>query len=192
MAQAPEFPFNIFDPAVKADPYPLYAAMRATGRVIANPFLAGQFMVPGYDDVLTLLNDPETFSNGRLAGPTADSVFLAPTMLNSDPPDHERLRSVVARAFTPRSVTELEGRMQQVASDLLAPLADGAPYDIVTDLAERLPVLVIAEMLGVGTGDLEDFVEWSHGLLGVLDMFASAEQAQLAQESSKHLHEYFA
>jgi len=192
MTDAPEFAFNIFDPAVKANPYLHYAALRAAGRVVSNPFLAGQYMVGGYDDVLTLLNDPETFSNGRLSGPTADSVFLAPTMLNADPPDHERLRSVVSRAFTPRSVTELEGRMQQVARDLLAPLADGAPYEVVADLAERLPVLVIAEMLGVGTADLEDFVEWSHGLLGVLDMFASAEAAQHAQESSKHLHDYFA
>lgn len=192
MTEAPEFPLNIFDPAVKADPYPHYAALRAAGRVVSNPYLAGQFMVGGYDDVLTVLNDPRTFSNGRLSGATASSVFLAPTMLNSDPPDHERLRSVVARAFTPRSVTDLESRMHDVARDLLAPLADGAPYEVVSTLAQRLPVLVIAEMLGVGTADLDDFVEWSHGLLGVLDMFGSAENAQRAQECSKRLHDYFA
>jgi cytochrome P450 len=192
MREAPEFAFNLWDPAVKADPYPLYAEMRATGRVVANPFLAGQLMVPGYDDVIALLSDPETFSNGRLSGPTSESVFLAATMLNSDPPDHERLRGVVARAFTPRSVSALEGRMREVARDLVAPLADGAAFDVVDELAERLPVLVIAEMLGVGTADLDNFVEWSHGLLGSLDLFAPPEKAQLARASSKLLHDYFA
>jgi len=192
MVEPVEFAFNIFDPAVKADPYPLYAEMRAAGRVVANPFLAGQYMVPGYDDILAVLNDPQLFSSGRLGGPTAESVFLAPTMLTTDPPDHERLRGVVARAFTPRSVTTLEGRMQDVARELLAPLADGEPLEVVADLAERLPVLVIAEMLGVGAGDIDSFVEWSHGLLGVLDMFAAPEKVRVAAESSKLLHDYFA
>lgn len=192
MADAPEFAFNVFDSSVKADPYPLYAEMRATGRVVSNPFLAGQFMVPGYDDVIAVLSDPRTFSNGRLRGPTSEAVFLAPTMLNADPPEHERLRSVVSRAFTPRSVSALEDRMVDVARDLLAPLADGDVYDVAALLSERLPVLVIAEMLGVSTGDLDDFVEWSHGLLGVLDMFAPADKAEHARESSRKLHDYFA
>jgi cytochrome P450 len=189
---APEFAFNIFDPAVKADPYPLYAEMRAAGPIVSNPFLAGQFMVAGYSDVVALLNGPEAFSNAHLSGPATDGVFMSATMLNSDPPDHERLRGVVARAFTPRSVSALEDRMREVARDLVAPVADGATVDVVSDIAERLPVLVIAEMLGVSTDDLADFVEWSHGLLGVLDMFAPAEKAQHARESSKHLHDYFA
>ena len=192
MAEAPEFAFNLFDPAVKADPYPLYAEMRAAGRVISNPFLAGQFMVPGYDDVQALLADPETFSSGRLAGGAADNVLLAQTMLNSDPPDHERLRGPVARAFTPRSVNALEGRMADVATELVAPLADGAHYDVVAELAERLPVLLIAEMLGVGTADLSDFVEWSHGLMGILDLFAPPDQVEHARDCSKQLHGYFA
>jgi cytochrome P450 len=192
MAEAPEFAFNLFDPTVKADPYPLYAEMRAAGRVLTNPFLGGQYMVPGYDDVVAVLNDPTTFSNGRLAGPSSDAVFLAPTMLNSDPPDHERLRGAVARAFTPRSVSGLEARMHEVAAELVAPLADGAQFDVVTELAERLPVLVIAEMLGVSTNDLADFVEWSHGLMGVLDMFAAPDKLEHSRDCSKRLHDYFA
>ncbi|HZQ83814.1 MAG TPA: cytochrome P450 [Acidimicrobiales bacterium] len=192
MPDAPEFAFNVFDPAVKADPYPLYEEMRRTGRIIANPFLAGQFMVPGYDDVCTLLSDPATFANGQLTGGNAAGMLAAPTMLNTDPPDHERLRGPVARAFTPRSVNALAPRMAGVARDLLAPLADGAEFDVVADLAERLPVLVIAEMLGVGTDDLADFVAWSHGLMGVLDMFAPPETLEHARDCSKQLHDYFA
>lgn len=74
----------------------------------------------------------------------------------------------------------------------MAPLADGATLDVVATLAEQLPVLIIAEMLGVSTGDLDDFVEWSHGLLGVLDLFAGPEAMERATECSKHLHDHFA
>lgn len=190
MPEAPEFAFNLFDSAVKANPYPLYEEMRAAGRIVRNPFLGGQFMVPGYDDVCALLSDPATFGNGALGNDMG--ILAAPTMLNTDPPDHERLRGVVARAFTPRSVSALEPRMHAVASELVAPLRDGGAFDVVADLGERLPVLIIAELLGVSTGDLDDFVQWSHGLMGVLDVFAPPEKARHAHECSKHLHDYFA
>ena len=193
MATPPEFELDIFDPAVKADPYPRYDAMRATARVVSNPRLLGQFMVPGYDDVVTLLQDPETFSNGGLGGGMAGGAGLFPsrTMLNADPPDHERLRGPVARAFTPRSVSVLEPRMRAVAAELVAPLADGASFDVVAAIAERLPVLVIAEMLGVDTADLDDFVSWSHGLMGILDPLATAERTAHARECATHLFDYF-
>lgn len=190
--EAAEFGFNLFDADVKADPYPHYAAMRAAGRVIANPFLGGQFMVPGYEDVVAMLNDPATFTNGGLGAGGSGGVFNAKTMLNSDPPDHERLRGVVARAFTPRSVTALEPRMREIAAELVAPLADGEPFDVVTQLAEPLPVLVIAEMLGVGTADIDSFAEWSHGLMGVLDPLAAPDKVARALDCSKRLHDYFA
>lgn len=192
MPEAPEFAFNLFDPAVKADPYPMYAEMRRAGPIIRNPFLGGQFMVPAYDEVIAMLSDPETFSSQLGVGGGASNILQAPTMLTTDPPDHERLRSVVSRAFTPRSVSALEPRMAEVARELVAPLRDGASFDVVADLGERLPVLIIAEMLGVSTGDLDDFVTWSHGLMGVLDLFAPADKQQHAWDCSKHLHDYFA
>ena len=195
MSEAPEFALNLFDPAIRADPYPLYDEMRRTGRVISNPFLAGQFMVPGYAECVTVLTDADTFSIERMAaaaGGGQAAMLLAPTMLTTDPPDHERLRGPVARAFTPRSVAQLEGRMADVARELVEPLAGSAPYEVVSSLAERLPVLVIAEMLGVPTDDLDDFAEWSHGLLGALDAFGPPEKREHAFECSKRLHDYFA
>ena len=189
---APEFAFNMFDDAVKANPYPLYAEMRAAGPIVSNPFLAGQYMVVGYDEVVALLSDPGTFSNAGLGSGGAAGVLAAPTMLTSDPPDHERLRGVVSRAFTPRSVSSMEPRMREVSAELLQPLADGADFDVVTELAEKLPVLVIAEMLGVSTNDLEDFTMWSHGLMGVLDPFGSLDKMEHAHDCSKRLHDYFA
>lgn len=192
MANAPEFAFNLFDDAVKADPYPLYAELRATGAIVSNPMLMGQYMVGRYDDVVALLNDPVTFSNSGLGAGGPAELLPAQTMLTADPPDHGRLRSVVSRAFTPRSVISLEPRMKELSAELLAPLADGADYDVVSEVAQQVPVLVIAEMLGVSTDDVDDFATWSHGLLGALDPLGSADKAQFARDCSKQLHDYFA
>jgi len=108
-----EYLLNLFDPAVQADPYGSYAEMRDLGPVLWNS-LMGAWMVWPYDDVLGILKDPDTYSSAamrqrgleqaRQRGETEDN-FGAPTMLNSDPPDHDRYRGVVARAFTPRAVT---------------------------------------------------------------------------------------
>lgn len=192
-AVPPEFCFDLFDDAVKADPYPHYDAMRATGRVVSNPMMLGQFMVPGYDDVVAMLQDPATFSNAMLGGGMTGgaSVFQAPTMLNSDPPDHERLRGPVARAFTPKSVSQLEPRMREIAAHLVAPLRDGEALDVVAGLGERLPVLIIAEMLGVSTDDLDDFVRWSHGLMAVIDPMSPPERMAHGRECSTRLFDYF-
>ena len=192
MTAPPEFELDLLDPSVKADPYPHYEAMRATAPVISNPRLLGQFMVTGYDDVTAILNDAVTFANGALSGMGGAAVFPAPTMLSSDPPDHERLRGPVARAFTPRSVNQLEPRMHDVATALVTPFADGEPFDVVNQLAVPLPVLIIAEMLGVSTDDLESFRTWSHGLMGVLDPLASADTIAFAHECATHLLDYFA
>ena len=186
------FDFNHFDPAVKADPYPHYAAMRAAGRVVSNLFLAGQYMVPGYEDVRALLSDHDTFSNGRLSEMGASSVLAAPTMLDTDPPDHDRLRSVVARAFTPKSVAASEAKAAALARELVAPLADGEAVDIVDALAAPLPVDLIAELLGVSSDDRADFTRWSHELMGVLDLMAPPEVRERAIAASTCLHEYFA
>jgi cytochrome P450 len=187
-----DFAFNHFDPAVKADPYPHYAAMRDAGRVVSNPFLAGQFMVPGYADVLALLKDHEHFSNGRLSDMGASAVLAAPTMLDTDPPDHDRLRAVVARAFTPKSIAATEPTAAALARELVAPLADGEPVDVVDALAAPLPVQLIAELLGVASDDRDDFARWSHELMGVLDLMAPPEVRERAIAASKCLHEYFA
>jgi cytochrome P450 len=195
VAEALEFAFNLFDPAVKADPYPHYEQMRAAGRVLRNPFLAGQFMLHRHADVSELLSDPETFGMELMGGTgeaAAGELMRARTMLNSNPPEHERLRGVVARAFTSRSIASLEPRSEAVAAELVAPLADGAAFDVVSELADRLPVLIIAEMLGVATSDLDDFVGWSHGLMGGVDILAPAASREHAIKCSRELHDYFA
>jgi len=174
-----------------ADPYPIYDRMRETGRVLRSPF--GALMVHRYDDVRTTHGDHDAFSmaaaatgdggmrasmgGGRRAegsavegmqggGMQGDDFFLAQTMLTTDPPDHERLRRVVNRAFTPRSIAAIESRVRELARELLAPLANGEPFDVVADFAGPLPTIVIAQLLGVPEEDADQFRIWSEVVAG--------------------------
>src|SRR5262249_14282672 len=118
-------------------------------------------------------------------------AFGAPTMLDSDAPDHDRYRSVVQRAFTPHAVAALEPRLRNVASTLLADLSGDMPFDIVDGLAGPLPVIAIAEMLGVDAADRAEFREWSDDLLAQGD-FPTAEEAVRIVEAGENLRSYFA
>jgi pimeloyl-[acyl-carrier protein] synthase len=195
MKGPPEHALNIFDPAVKANPYPYYAQMRELGPVTANPMLLGQFMVTGYDEVANVLGDSEHFSMGSLRGLGAADSILArtPTMLTSDPPEHTRLREPVSRALSPRLIQEQASWIYQAAREMLTPLRDGETIDTVSCFAERLPALVIAQMLGVATTDLDDFITWSNDLLaGALDLFADGEKLRRSAECTQNLCDYFA
>lgn len=98
-------------------------------------------------------------------GPGPDEL-MAQTMLVSDPPDHERLRRVVNRGFTPRAIAALDPRLRQLAGELLAPLAKGEPFDIVADFAAPFPTIVISELLGVPSEDAPQFRRWSEAVTG--------------------------
>jgi cytochrome P450 len=153
------------------DPYPTYAAMRDAGRVLQTPL--GAVMVHRYDDVREVHGDHEHYSMGALAGAVGGRAggeggggFLAQTMLTTDPPDHERLRRGVNRAFTPRSIVQIEERVRDITRRLLASKTDGATFDIVADYAAPLPTVVIAELLGVPPEDAAQFRLWSDSITG--------------------------
>ncbi len=161
-----------------ADPYPVYDAMREAGRVLRSPF--GALMVHRYEDVRLTHGDHDAFSMSGIdpttmsggmgdraeAGMGGDEFLMAQTMITTDPPDHERLRRVVNRAFTPRSIAAIEPRVREVARELLAPLAGGEPFDIVAEFAGPLPTIVIAELLGVPAEDASQFRLWSDAVTG--------------------------
>lgn len=157
--------YNIFDPAVRANPYGVYASLREEGAVFQNPML-GMWMANGYDDVQQVLRDYAHLSSEWIGLGELGEVLKAPTMLFSDPPTHERLRQVVAPMFTTRAVSAMSERITVVTSELLDGLRLGEPFDIVGELAYPLPVIVIAEMLGVPPGDRDRFKEWSDAVIG--------------------------
>ena len=89
-------------------------------------------------------------------------------MLTSDPPEHTRLRRLVSKAFTPRMVEGLRPRIQEIVDRLLDAAAQNGRMDVIRDLAYPLPVIVIAEMLGVPPNHRDQFKHWSDEIVGVL------------------------
>ncbi|MCK7622840.1 cytochrome P450 [Streptomyces sp. RS10V-4] len=164
------------DPVFARDPYPSYARLRTQGPAtrVTLPNGTQAWLVTGYDTARTVLADPR-FSNvpppaaGR---PRPDSparrarAVLARHMLNRDAPDHRRLRDLVAGSFTPPRVQALRPRIAQLADGLAAEVADrlagGGPVDVVDAFAFPLPVLVIADLLGVPERDRTDLRTWTY------------------------------
>lgn len=162
---ADEQSYNIFDPAIRPGPYPLYARFLAEGPVVRNLDL-GFWMISGYETAREALLDSEQFSNGLIGIDPVQQFLPAPTMLFTDPPDHERLRTPVAQAFGPAAMRDLVLRAEAIADDLLAQIEPGAPFDVVQTLAYPLPVIMIAEMLGVPPEDRDRFKRWSDAVVG--------------------------
>jgi cytochrome P450 len=160
------FSFNPLDPAVRRDPYALYAR----GRDEAPAFLHAGLPLRvislfRYDDVQNTLRDDTRFSNapqaalrGAMGGELA---AIPPSMLITDGAEHTRLRGLVNKAFTPRIVSRLESRMVALAHELVdAAIAQGTA-DLVQALTYPLPVTVISEIIGIPAQDREQFKRWS-------------------------------
>lgn len=154
------------DPQV--DPYPYLDAIREHDPVHWSYVLRG-WLISRHADVLEFLRDPATskeMSNVRRRSPMADPRFErgpddTPSMLVLDPPDHTRLRSLVSQAFTPRAVAALQPRIEAIATDLLDGVRGSHEFDLMPAFANVLPVIVIAEMLGVPPEDRARFKDWS-------------------------------
>ncbi len=139
-------------PEFKANPYPFYAHLRSTSPICPTRFL-GQptWLITRYEDVLRVLKD-ERFKKDmpsvtkwihRLSGPVTRN------MLNKDAPDHTRLRTLVHKAFTPSLVERLRERIQTACDELLSELEKNRRIDLMKGYALPLPLMIIAELLGV-------------------------------------------
>jgi cytochrome P450 len=183
---------DLADPAVLRDPYPLLAGLRE-----ASPFseFDGAFVVVGrHADCSAVLRHPNASSErGRslLAAARTAPRNDRPSFLSLDPPDHTRLRRLVSKAFTPRTVAALEPRIRAVTSELLTAAAPVGQLEVVSQLAYPLPVRIISEMLGVPVEDHPRFAGWSarlaHSLqpgfgLESAEAMARAEAAQVARD----------
>jgi cytochrome P450 len=140
----------------------------------------GFWNVFGYPEAVQTLSDPKTFSSDMKAiYPTQfDDPFQDGNLLQMDPPDHRKLRNLVSHAFTPKIVADLEPRISQLAHELLDTVADQDGFELVETLAYPLPVIVIAELLGVPSSDRRLFKEW------VDKMFESTNQFSLKDEDA--------
>ncbi|AUX44526.1 cytochrome P450 [Sorangium cellulosum] len=122
----------------------------------------------GHADILRVLSDPATFSSdmSRFIPPQADfELFSRGNFVRMDPPKHRKLRDLVSQAFTPRMVSDLVPRIAALTDELLDGVEGAGRFDLVETLAYPLPVIVIAEMLGIPVADRGHFRGWADTLL---------------------------
>ena len=154
------FSFDPFDEATRRDPFPLYARARREHPVWA-PEGAPVVSIFRYDDIQAVLRDPVTWSSRFPPPPGFTPEDLPPSMLVTDPPEHTRLRGLVNQAFTPRMIRRLEPRMRAIADELVTAAVARGKVDLVEALTYPLPVVVIAEIIGIPAEDRAQFKEWS-------------------------------
>ncbi|MBL1095976.1 cytochrome P450 family protein [Streptomyces coffeae] len=179
------------------DPHKYYRRWRKSGPVlrVRRPSGLPHWLITGYDEARAALADPRMRKNvtdlyeilrhaspdGRGAGA---SELLSSHMLNSDPPEHTRLRKLVGREFTGRRVAALRPRIEHITKDLLDQMDGQDEVDLIEGLAAPLPVMVICELLGVPFDDRENFQKWSKVLL---DADPNVDMAAVSQQMSDYL-----
>ena len=149
--------FDLTSKDVLANPYPTYQRLRERDPV-HRLRLVDAWVLTRYDDVQAVLLDHHRFSNQE-AGAGDREYTQDRSMLDLDPPDHTRLRSLVSKAFTPRSVAALAPRIEKIVEALLDEVEGDGRFDLIDSFAFPLPIIVIAEMLGVPAEDLDRFKE---------------------------------
>jgi len=199
-APAPAAALNPFEPGFFENPYGQYAAIRSAEPVHRTAL--GPWLLTRWDDVHTVLRDPST--SVEVANATTprsrEELFAslaadraergAKAILNIDPPDHTRLRRLVSKAFTPRTVERLRPRVEALVDDLLDAAAEtGGPVDLISALAFPLPFAVISEMLGMPEGDTAQLRQWSHTLTQILDPFLFLSNVDAILDASDHMNE---
>jgi len=185
--------FNPFLPEFRRDPYPAYRRLRETHPVYFSPALRG-YVLTRHRDVVAVLSDARFSVNrlqanvfrklnpfGSLRPDFAEAILRNLLML--DAPDHTRLRKLVVKAFTPRVVERLRGRVEVLVDELLDAVEARGEMDLIRDFASPLPVIVIAEMLGIPTEDRGDLKVWSDDLATLLDPL-QAENGLAGAESA--------
>jgi cytochrome P450 len=175
--------FNLLDPDFSRDPFTLYADLRTRAPIHRNEF--GFWVAARHADCLAVLRDrAASVEHVNMAHEVGSVSFEDPdnsnieniseeyenrSFLVRDPPDHTRLRGLVAKAFTPKVVESLRNRTQEVVDELIDSALQQGTVDLVDQFAYPLPVRVICDLLGVPVADHERFKIWSHALARGLD-----------------------
>jgi cytochrome P450 len=191
---------KLFGPKMLNDPYPFYARLRSAAPVHWVDQVGG-WVLTRYADVISVLRSPQASSDRVNKAPQQSRLEFqalnevrAYSMLNADPPRHTRLRLLVNKAFTPKTVEELAPFIRSFVDKVLdAALARGR-MDVMADLAFPLPATVIAEMLGVPPEDRDRFKQWSDDVtaaLGNVPSNASPEVLRKSVEGMQALQAYF-
>ena len=194
---------NIVSSEFKANPFPFLAHLRKSEPVYrtALPDRTPVWLVTRYDDVLALLRDDRFTKNRRTALtpeqarklPWTPPMFrpLERNMLDVDPPDHTRLRSLVHKAFTPNLVEQMRSRVQALASELLDRVGARGEMDLISDYALPLPMTIITEILGVPTEDRDKFHKWSNAVVSLTSLKPNLRVLPSVWKFIRYLRKFF-
>jgi cytochrome P450 len=183
---------ELMSPEIRLNPFPLYTMMRENSPVFYLPDI-DLWLVFRYEDVRTVLNDHKHFTNqhGQAHPNAGHDPVIEHSMISQDPPRHTQLRSLVSKAFTPKAIADLEGRIRQITHQLLDEVIERGEMELAQDLTIPLPVVVIAELLGVHPKDRTQFKHWSDAVIASADSFVTGEVVPEHQQAIAEMHEYF-
>jgi cytochrome P450 len=194
--------FDPSDPGFLADPYPALNALRESARVFYDPGRERWF-VSRHEDVRACLRDKRLGRNFRhVLEP--DEIGVPPldprwqpfwdverwSLLWLEPPDHTRIRKLVAAAFTPRSVEALREPARKLARELLDPLAAAGEMELLSDYAQPYSIAVICRMLGVPLDRRRDLLDWSHRMVKMYEFDVPLEAATAATGAATEFSDY--
>jgi cytochrome P450 len=163
---------NIYPPVEQRfSPFEFYSLMRKNNPVVFDE-RNGQWGLYCYSDIEKILKDPIKFSSkfGPFQVPQEYQENLnRPSLLNTDPPYHRKLRSIVDTLFVPIEIAKLEPRIENIANELIDNIIkkDNTTMDLITDFAYPLPATVIAELLGVPSEDRDTFRQWADNIVSL-------------------------
>jgi cytochrome P450 len=194
--------FDPSDPELLADPYPALNRLRESARVFYDPG-RGRWFVTRHEDVRSCLRDKRLGRNFRHVM-SAEEIGVAPldprwqafwdterwSLLWLEPPDHTRIRKLVAAAFTPRSVEALREPARELARELLEPLAEAGEMELLYDYAQPYSIAVICRMLGVPLERHRELLEWSHRMVKMYEFDVPAEVATAANRAAAEFRDY--
>jgi cytochrome P450 len=196
---APLSLYHLLDPEVLADPYPLYRRLREQDPVYWDPYLHA-WVVTRYEDVVTVLHryraartpPPERLEELGMGELTPIAALMVKQMLFMDPPEHGRVRSLASVAFTPRRVARLRAQIAAIAERLVDDLAADGSFELMSGLANPLPAIVTAQMLGVPSADHELLKGWSADFAEMLGNFQhNPGRTQKILQSVEEMVAYF-
>jgi cytochrome P450 len=191
---------SAIDPIFREHPHDRLDRLRTEDPVHLDAAL-GRLFLTRFEDMRVVLADRSLSKDPRKAPDTPRARALMgdvpleafePSMLNLDDPDHKRLRGLVSQAFNQRSVDAWRPRIRAIAEALLDALADRGSFDVIAEFAAPLPIIVIAEMLGVDPGDMTQFKRWSDARAQFFNPVRSPEQTAELRAAREGLNDYFA
>lgn len=187
------------DPEVRADPYPVYRRLREVAPVHRSEVLP-LWVVTTFDGCGAVLRDPRFGKSDeaqRIFGSADDAaerevpIISRHSMLRANPPDHTRLRGLVAREFTPRRVAEMRPAIEVMVDEIIDGLAAGGGGDVMDVLAFPLPVRVIGELLGIPASDRDQFRTLVRDAAAALEPMTSRDVVMRAERASEVMNAYF-